>query len=71
MISEPDLYQSAFILLQSDGSDAPGFAQRMARQSEKLGFADGPADWRRIQGVLDELLARRETGDRRAALPTG
>ncbi len=63
MISDPDIFRAAKLLIDQHGDDA---AIRAAQRADELldgGDMDGATVWRRISEAIDELTRGRREGE--------
>ena len=59
-MTEPaDIYRSAWIMRRHYGTDAPGEAEKRARDMHDAGDSDGAAFWQRVAAAIAELIAER------------
>ncbi len=62
MISDPDIYRTAAILVKDHGEDAPFHAAMQADELLDQGDMDGKAVWLRVLAAVKELLAKEMEG---------
>jgi len=55
MISDPDIWRAAQLVIKRHGADAPAFAAQRADELFTEGDYDGAAVWRRILHAVEEL----------------
>ena len=63
MITDPDMYRSANVLIRDHGEEATLEAGMRADAMLEHGDLDGYAVWKRIVKTVDELLAERPPPD--------
>ena len=56
ILSDPDIWQSAWLLVQAHGENAPHEAEQKAERALEDGFLEVVAIWRRILKACHELL---------------
>ncbi len=65
MVSDPDIYLSANVLIRQHGEDAPIKAAMRADELLEVGDLDGYAVWKRVLRAVGELLrSERVQGER-------
>jgi hypothetical protein len=56
VISDPDIWRAAQLVIKRHGAEAPAFAAQHADELFTEGDHDGAAVWRRIVYAVEELL---------------
>ena len=63
MISDPDIFRAAKLLIDQHGADAAIRAAQRADELQDEGDVDGAVVWRRILEAIDELTRSRREGE--------
>jgi hypothetical protein len=64
VISDPDIFRAAELLIDQHGDDAPIRASERAEELLTAGDAEGAVVWRRILEAIEELTRGRREGER-------
>ena len=62
MISDPDIFRAAKLVIDQRGEEAATFAAGRADELLEEGDIDGSGVWRRILAAIEEAAAREKEG---------
>ena len=63
MVSDPDIYRAAKLVIDQHGDEATDFAAGQGDLPLEEGDMEGSAVWRRILEAIDELQRGRQEGE--------